>query len=360
MILLNPGPVKLSPRVREALTREDLCHREPEFAMLQDDIRARLLNVYALSTDSFAPVLLAGSGTAAVEAMLSSIIPKDGRVLVIENGVYGERMSCMLEVHGIAHSRLSYAWGERINFNDVVRKLQNGSAFTHVAVVHHETTTGRLNDLAALGEICNTHNVSMLVDGVSSFGAEAIDFVAWRITACAATANKCLHASPGVSFVVVNRQALTSAEHVRRTLYLDLSEYCRAQDSQTTPYTQPIHLYYAFREALVEFEEQGGWQARQQRYRELAGQVRQALMSLGVTPVLNEAESSVVLNAYHLPKAIDYSQLHDALKVRGFVIYAGQGVLQQSLFRISTMGDISDDDIDRLIRNLREIILQTD
>ncbi len=356
MILLNPGPVTLSPRVRKALTLEDLCHREPEFAALQDTIRAQLLNVYGLAADIFAPVLMAGSGTAAVEAMLTSVIPEHGRVLVIENGVYGERMTRMLEIHGIAHSRLSYTWRQQINPADVARELQSESAFTHVAVVHHETTTGRLNDLAALAELCNANNVSMLVDGVSSFGAEAIDFEGWNIAACAATANKCLHASPGVSFVIVNRQTLAGAEKAKRTLYLDLSEYCRAQDNQTTPFTQPVHLYYAFREALLEFEEQGGWRARQLCYRNHAHKVRQELVSLGVKPLLSENESSVVLNAYYLPESFSYTQLHDGLKMRGFIIYAGQGTLQRSLFRISTMGDISDDDMDRLLQSLRNII----
>ncbi len=353
LILLNPGPVNLTPSVRQALTGPDLCHREPEFAELQERIRQRLLEVYGLDAERWAAVLLAGSGTAAVEAMLTSVVPRLGKLLVIENGVYGERMSQIAGIYGIAHAVLTYPWGHVVDLAAVEQALAAEPHVTHLAVVHHETTTGRLNSLGDLAALCRRRDVRLLVDGVSSFGAEELDFEGWDIAACAATANKCLHGAPGVSFVIVRRDVL---EPRGRTLYLDLATYCRVQDARSTPYTQPVHLYYALDRALAELAMQGGWHARHSRYRALAHQLREGLSALGIEPLLPEGQSSVVLRAYHVPASIDYTTLHDALKAQGFVIYAGQGTLTRGIFRVSTMGAITFRDIERLLAAFRHVL----
>lgn len=352
MILLNPGPVTLTPRVRNALAAEDLCHREPEFADLQDRIRGRLRAVYDLD-DAWAAVLLSGSGTAAVEAMVSSLPGAEARLLIIENGVYGERMTKMAEIHGIDHETIALEWGERIDTNVLSERLAD-RRFGHVALVHHETTTGRLNDLVAIGGVCANHNAQMLVDAVSSFGAEAIDFDALPIAGVAATANKCLHGAPGAAFVIVRRDALAHSK--ARCLYLDLATYCGKQDARSTPFTPAIPAFHALAEALAEHADEGGWQARRTRYRRLSKQVADGFGEKGIEAVLDERESSCVLRAYRLPKHVDYDTLHDHLKREGFVIYAGQGGLAASVFRISTMGAIAPDDINRLVAAVDRIV----
>jgi len=348
MILLNPGPVNLTERVRAALTLPDLCHREGEFGELQDEIRRRLLEVYALPPARWAPVLLSGSGTAAVEAMIVSLVPRDGRLLVIENGVYGARLAEIAGCHGIAHAVVRQAWGTPVDLDALARNLDAQPGFTHVAVVQHETTTGRLNDVAAVGRLCRERNLALLVDAVSSFGGEALDFDAWGVTACAANANKCLHGAPGVSFAILRRDALPVGGS-GRSVYLDLAKHCRAQDSRDTAFTPAVPIFYALREALREFEDQGGWLMRHEHYRRLAEAVEQGLVGLGVAPLLREGERSVVLRAYHLPDGIDYTALHDGLKRRGFIIYAGQGKLVESIFRVSTMGAIEATDMQRFL-----------
>ena len=222
------------------------------------------------------------------------------------------------------------------------------SSFTHVAIVHHETTTGRLNDLRALATLCRERGVSILVDAVSSFGAEPIDFNEPALSAVAATANKCLHGVPGAAFVIVRRKDLQKA--ASRTYYLDLGRLARLQDERNTPFTPAVHAYYALVEALREYEEQGGRPARYARYAVLAERVRTGLAALGIAAALPAAESSVVLRAYKLPAGLSYAQLHDALKADGFVIYAGQGNLSKTLFRISTMGEVTSPDIERLLQ----------
>jgi len=188
----------------------------------------------------------------------------------------------------------------------------------------------------------------LLVDAVSSFGAETIDFDDPALSAVAATANKCLHGVPGAAFVIVRRSALKNA--ASRTYYLDLGRLARLQDERNTPFTPAVHAYYALVEALREYAEQGARHARYEHYAALAERVRAGLAALGIEALLPAEQSSVVLRAYRLPPGKTYAQLHDALKAEGFVIYAGQGNLSKTLFRISTMGDITSADIDRLLQ----------
>lgn len=354
-ILLNPGPVNLTQRVRTALARPDLCHRETEFIELQNRIRRDLLAVYGLPEDKWAAILLTGSGTAAVEAMLTSMVPADGQVLIIENGVYGERMASMAEVHRIRYTRLHHDWNQAIDL-EALEELVDRNDFSHVAVVHHETTSGRLNDLEAVAKICSARNISLLVDGVSSFGAEAIEFGDWNIAACAATANKCLHGVPGVCFVIVKRDAMENTTVAPRTLYLDLKKYLQQQDANGTPFTQSVQCFYALDEALQELRDEGGRHQRQTQYRQRMQIIRDAMTALGVEPLLKDRECSCVLHAYHLPDKLSYQQLHDELKQAGFIIYAGQGAFAKTMFRVSAMGAITEDDMHRFANALKKII----
>jgi 2-aminoethylphosphonate-pyruvate transaminase len=307
--------------------------------------------VYGLNSTEWTVVLMTGSGTAAVESMMASVVPEGGRVLIVENGVYGERIAQMCAQYRIPHDRIVGSWMEAPDVDAIAARLDAAAAespFTHVSAVHHETTTGRLNDLRPLADLCRSRDLRLLLDGVSSFGAEELDFAHGRLAAVAATGNKCLHGVPGVSFVVVRRDALARA--ASRTYYLDLGRLARLQDQRNTPFTPAVHAYYALVEALREFAEEGGRPARYRRYEALAEQAREGLAVLGIRTVIPPGESSVVLRSYHLPTGLTYAQLHDELKAGGFVVYAGQGDLSKSLFRISTMGNLATGDIDRLLK----------
>lgn len=357
-ILMNPGPVVLSERVRQALLKPDLCHREPEFIELQNKIRSDLLDVYGLDPQAWASILFTGSGTSALEAMMTSFVPAHGRVLIIENGVYGERLTKIAKIHNIDHVVQHHEWGEAIDLDRLEGELNYHEELSHVAVVHHETTSGRLNDIDAVADLCRKRgNLSILLDAVSSFGAEQIKFNDWQLAACAATANKCLHGVPGTSFVIGNREAIKQMSATPpRTLYLDLVTYLKHQDANGTPFTQSIQTFYALAEALDELKDMGGWQQRQQTYWRRMDTARNALLELGVKPYLERDDSSCVLNAFHLPECVSYEKLHDQLKQAGFVIYAGQGDFAKSLFRISCMGDINDDDMQRFVDCISGII----
>ncbi len=352
MLLLNPGPVTLSERVRQSLLQTDLCHRESEFFDLQDEARQRLVDLYALDPAAWSAVLMTGSGTAAVESMIAGLVPAQGKLLIVQNGVYGERIAQIATQYQIPHTLVKHEWMEAPDLARIDAALAADAAITHVAVIHHETTTGRLNDLPAIDRLCQARGVRLLVDAVSSFGAEAIDF-GGNIDAVAATANKCLHGVPGAAFVIARRDALANA--ASRTYYLDIARLAKLQDQRNTPFTPSVHAYYALVEALREHQEEGGWRGRHQRYAALAEQARAGLAALGIDELWPATQSSVVLRAYKLPQGVTYEQLHDGLKARGFVIYAGQGGLSSQLFRISTMGALTAADIDRLLDGFKAL-----
>ncbi|MGH9441838.1 MAG: aminotransferase class V-fold PLP-dependent enzyme, partial [Thermoanaerobaculia bacterium] len=351
--------VTLTPRVRLALQREAWCHREEEFAALTLDLRKRLETVYAEAGRTHSAVLLGGSGTAAVEAMLSTFAPRDRPTLVATNGIYGERMVKMLEAQKKPFVEVRHEWTEALDAARVAAALGDDPTIAGVAVVHHETTTGRLNGLDELARLCRERGLDLLIDAVSSFGGEEIRFDDWRPLAVAATGGKCLHGAPGVSFVLAERERLGRRNGNATTLYLDLESYDREQKEGWSPFTQAVPLFFALQEALQELEATGGWRALRERYRFISRAVRATLSGVGVLALLPEGETSAILTAFRLPESDTYDRVHAALKEKGFVVYAGQGDLRKTIFRIANMGAIGDEDLDRLIRALGSVFEQS-
>lgn len=356
MILLNPGPVTLSARVRGALTRGDWCHREPEFAKLMQEINARLAAVYS-SLAGFTAATLAASGTGAVEAMLRTFAPADSGTLVAANGVYGERMARMLAAAGRPHRLLSHDWTAPVDVAALEAELAADGSLTHLAVVQHETTTGRLNDLDAIGAACRRRGVTLLLDAVSSFGAERVEAAAWNLGALAGTANKCLHGVPGLSFVLASEELWRRRPADAGGVYLDLHPYHAGQHGDGySPFTLPVQVAFALAEALAEHAEQGGAPARLALYRQRAERIAEALKAAGARTLLDPAAYSSVLWSWRLPAGRSYAALHDALKAEGYVIYAGQGKLGQEIFRVAHMGDITRAQLDGLCAALVRIV----
>lgn len=355
-LLLNPGPVTLTESVRLALQKEDLCHREVEFADLQKSIIQKLKNVYPESSKTHTPILLTGSGTSAVESMLQSLCPKEKPVLILANGVYGERMASMLSMQQKPFDVISFDWKESIDLNKLENALKEKS-YAYIITVHHETTTGRLNDIASIAEIAKKYSVPILLDSVSSFGGEWIDLSKWNIACLAATANKCLHSVPGISFVIPRNDLLEKEKTHSTSLYLDFFKYYENQKTGFSPFTQSVHALYALDQALEEFHDAGGWQERNTFYYKKTHFLMKAFSEMGIKLFLeNEEIYSGVLVSFFLPKEIRYEPLHDHLKENGFIIYAGQGNFQGHIFRIAVMGDVSMLDLERLISVMKNFL----
>ncbi|MDA1087158.1 MAG: aminotransferase class V-fold PLP-dependent enzyme [Verrucomicrobia bacterium] len=356
-ILLNPGPVNVSERVRRAMCAPDMCHREPEFSDLHEDVRRKLLNVYGLSPDEFSAVLISGSGTAAVESAVCGAVGRDERLLVMSNGVYGERMAEMARIHGIEYEAITSEWGALLDAAALDERLAAGGVAA-LALVHHETTTGVLNDVAALAQIASRHGVRTIVDAVSSFAGEFLDFT--HLGFVTGTSNKCIHGIPGISFVILNRSALSSvAEYTPRSLYLDLRNYAEAADAGVPAFTPAIPALYVLNEALDELLEEG-LAARIELYRKRSSLIRDAAQRSGYSLFCDPIRMGSSLTSIMLPPGLSYEALHDRLKADGFVIYAGQGGLRVRLFRIANMGSIAWGDLERLGALLEDVIHMRD
>lgn len=220
VVLLNPGPVNVHDRVRAALAGPDECHREPESQGLLGTVGGKITEVCGAGRDSHATVLFTGSGTAALEAVLSSAVPADGRLLVLDNGHYGERLLRIADVHGIATVRLEFGWAVPLDPDAVDQALAADAGITHVAVVHHETSTGMLNPLRGLGPLVARHGRSLIADAISSLGAQDLDVVRDHVDWCVGTASECLEGMPGISFVCAPRERLEALADVPARLLL--------------------------------------------------------------------------------------------------------------------------------------------
>ena len=228
MILLNPGPVNVSPRVTAALARGDICHREPECAELLARVRARLLEAFA-PRGGFTAVLLTGSGTAAVEAAVTSVCSPRGRLVVVSNGVYGERIAAMAEASRVPHTVVGSAWTSAPDL-DAVEDALRAPDVEAVAVVHHETTTGLLNPVAAIAQRARALGKLVLVDAVSGLAGDALDLGACDLVV--GTGGKCIQAFPGIAFVLVRDEVLARlVTYPRRSLYLSLATYVTQRDA---------------------------------------------------------------------------------------------------------------------------------
>jgi 2-aminoethylphosphonate-pyruvate transaminase len=350
-VLLNPGPVNVSARVRAALAGPDLCHREPEFFDLQDGIRQRLLEAFHAPAGDYTSILLTGSGTAMVEAMTASAVPEGGRLLVVQNGVYGERIARIARVHRIAHDVVECSPMERPSLDALGSRLAH-ARYDALAIVHHETTTGLLNDLAPVAAMCRRHRTRLLVDAVSALAGEAFDFTTLAPDAVACTANKCVQGLPGLSFALVRREFMDAMRgYPERTLYLHLPRHHDEQEKRSTPFTPAVQVAYALRAALDELVDETV-DGRVARYGRAATIVRDGVGALGLDLLLPAALRSTTLTAIALPRHVGYPALHDALKRDGFVIYAGQGPLAATLFRVATMGDVREDEYRRFVHCL--------
>lgn len=352
--LLNPGPVNVSPRVQQALLRGDLCHREEEFSDLLVAIRTKLLRAFA--PDDYTAVPVSGSGTLAVEAMVSSAMPEGRKLLVINNGVYGERMLRMAEAHRIPTVELRYNWTERPDLGQIESTLQADPTIHAVALVHHETTTGLLNLVNEVGAITRRAGRWLLLDAVSALASEELDMVRDGVDLCACTANKCIQGLPGVSFVLVRNEAMAAMQrYPQRSLYLHLPLHWEAQERRSIPFTPSVQAWYALDEALDELLEETVAK-RIQRYHAAAHLLRGGFARLGLKSLLPSDLQSHSLTSLLLPEGMTYPILHDGLKERGFVIYEGQGKLQTGVFRVANMGHLTLDDFRRFLTALEAVL----
>ena len=348
-ILLNPGPANTTASVKQALVMDDLCHREPECFEMMRRCRARLVALAGAGSD-FTAVLFAGSGTAAVEAAIASAVPPGRAVLVVDNGVYGDRMARIARAHGIPAHLVKADIFTPVEPAAVERALREHADATHVALVHHETTTGLLNPVAEVARVADRLGRRVIVDAMSSMFGEPLDVTQPGIDFVTASANKCLQGIAGVSFVIARRAAVEAlAGTAPRSVYLDVHGHYASQEQDNTPFTPAVQVLHAMEQAIAELEVETV-KRRIERYAENARVLREGLTGLGLDILVPEAGRSNILTTFRLPAGVTYDALHDAMKRRGYIIYAGQGPLKTYAFRVANMGTLTPADMQAVVR----------
>jgi 2-aminoethylphosphonate-pyruvate transaminase len=355
--LFNPGPVALSPRVRSGLSWPDVSHRDPDFLAVLHEARAGVGRVYRLpALEANDTVVFAGSGTTAVEAAVLTSAAEGGSTLCLVNGAYGERIRSMLERAGVPHTALVRTWGQEIPVAQIEEAVAADPAVRRVVLVHHETSTGSLNLLGPVSRLCAERGLDLVVDAVSSFGAEDLD-VADTVRAWIATSsNKCLESVAGLAVCSVPREpAGATAGPVPLTL--DLRVHQAAQRAGSVAFTLPPHAVACLALALDELADTGGWEARHARYVGRRRTVRDGMARHGVhVPASSTCPPAASLTLFELPAPWTYQRLQDGLDGFGQVVYPAQGAYAQRFFRVATMGGLADEEVDRLVQDTGSVL----
>lgn len=346
-VLMNPGPVNTSARVRSALVSHELCHRDPEYARHLVRLTRKLRTVFGGGPEH-ETVVFTGSGTAASECVISSVVPPGRKLLVLDNGTFGERLAHIAAVHGLEVVHLHYPHGEEIRIDDVRAALAADDQVAAVAMCHHETSVGLLNPVREVSELCGER--LLLVDAISSLGAEDIDVVRDGIDVCWSSANKALHGIAGVSFACVAPRVWPRIAGIpTRVFYLDLRRYRRSlADAAQTPFTPAVQTTFALEAACDEWLEDGR-PARLALYRARNEKLRQGLRALGFSPFTETGHESHGIVTARLPDGVSFAALFETVRARGFVIYDCKPPLQGRYIQIANMGVLDDGAIDGLL-----------
>lgn len=345
-LLLTPGPLSTTATVRAAML-QDSCTWDTDYNQgVVEPIRRELVRLATGPEyqSDYSAVLLQGSGSYVVESVLGSAIGVDECLLIINNGAYGARMGEMARCLGLRHHELDCGETTRPEPATIEAMLARHPEITHLAMVHCETTTGMLNPLEEVAELCQRRGIRLIVDAMSSFGGIPIDMGRLGIEYLISSANKCIQGVPGFGFVIARRAALAACAGRARSVSLDLHAQWQTMEQQGGKwrFTSPTHTVLAFAQALRELDEEGGIEARHQRYSENQRTLVAGMAALGFAPLLPEQWQSPIITAFYSPAHPDYrfADFYQRLKAQGFVIYPGK-VSQADCFRIGNIGDVT-------------------
>lgn len=331
-VLLTPGPCQTSESVRRAAS-VDLNHREPQYLQAVGAIRAALNEL----APGYHPHLLGGSGTNAMEAMLTSCV-LSGPILVLVDGYYSRRMAEIAAVHKIPCDVLAFGWMDGWNLDQIESQLKS-KKYEAVVATHHETTVGRLNPLSDLARITASLNVKLHVDAVSSLGADPVPLEG--VDSIVGTANKCLHGLPGLSFVLT-KEPVKPISSGPRTFSLDLTRFA----GDDPPQTPPVQAVLSFAQSLSEWSARGGRSGRYSEYLKKTIRLRLELSRLGLELPIPETQSSITLVMASVPSGWDADQWYDWNLKKGYVLYKTKSPLHDRYFQVSAMGETTVADIE--------------
>ena len=361
-LLFTPGPLTTSRVVKEAML-QDLGSRDTAFIDTVRRIRHRLLELGGVSQEGgYEAILMQGSGTFGLEAVVSSTVPRGGRLLVVVNGAYGERIVKMTGVLGVDTRVLRYAENTPFDVEEIRRVLAEDPAITNVSAVHCETTTGLLNPIEELGAVVREAGRYFFVDAMSSFGAIPLDVEAAGIDFMVTSANKCLEGVPGFSIILARREALLATEGAARTLSLDVQAQWRGLEANGQfRFTPPTHTILALEQALQELAEEGGIAGRAARYRANHAALTAGMRRLGFRVYLRPEHQGYIISSFHYPDDPNFSfeAFYEHLNEKGLVIYPGK-LTHANCFRIGNIGRVFTPDIERLVAAIEQTLSEMD
>ncbi|MBB5721432.1 2-aminoethylphosphonate-pyruvate transaminase [Loktanella ponticola] len=357
-LLFTPGPVNVAASLRHAIGKEDICHREPDFDNLLTSIEQKLLTLFEIKKrNRYRAVVITGSGTAANEAILSSVVG-NGSILILSNGEFGERLHKTSVIHNKRTHLLQQPWGMPFDTDQIATYLA-AHKIDVIAMVHHETCSGMLNPLAVIGGLARAHGAIFVVDGVSSVGAEVIDMAGCNIAFCSSSSSKAIGSYPGLSFVIGRKKQFKKLKfHVAKTTYLNLATfYGFLKQHGQTPNTPAVPLFFALEQALTNILTEGVAN-RFARIRARADQLRLGMRKLNLEFVLDEATMCTILTTVKVPPSISVRDLRDRLREKSIIIYEGKGCFAGKVFQVGNIGELSDRDIQFFLSTLRDVLLK--
>ena len=357
-ILLTPGPLTTALPTRMAMLR-DWGSWDSTFNAITAKVRERLLDVVA-AADTHTCVPMQGSGTFSVEAAVNTLVPRDGHVLVLVNGAYGQRFAKLARMMGRRVSVFETAEDVPTTAADVDRLLAADGSITHVGLIHCETSTGILNPLREIADVVARHGRRLIVDAMSSFGALAIDARTMPFDAVIAASGKCIEGPPGMAFVIARRAALEQCAGNSTSLSLDLFDQWQYMEKTTQwRYTPPTHVVAAFAAALDAFIAEGGQPARLARYTRNYETLVQGMAELGFRPFLDPRIQAPIIVTFHAPADPHYTfrAFYDSVRDKGFILYPGK-LTQVETFRVGCIGAIDRDEMRHAVNAVRDTLAE--
>ncbi|MDQ6639325.1 MAG: 2-aminoethylphosphonate--pyruvate transaminase [Pseudomonadota bacterium] len=339
-ILLTPGPLTTTERTKRAMLR-DWGSWDSSFIAVTAELRKQLLAIVD-GTGSHVVVPLQGSGTFAVEAAVATIVPKNGHVLVLDNGAYCKRLGRLATLMGRKTTILGHAEDVPVSAEELDIALGADASISHVGLIHCETGTGVLNPLQQVADVCARHGKGLIVDAMSSFAALPIDAREVRFDALVAASGKCLEGVPGMGFVFIRKDVIDGAAGNSHSLAMDLQDqHVYMEKTGQWRFTPPTHVVAALAEAVRQFVEEGGQPARRARYAANCAALVDGMKALGFEPFLAPAIQAPIIVTFHAPAdpAYDFKRFYDAVKARGFILYPGK-LTQRETFRVGCIGAI--------------------
>jgi 2-aminoethylphosphonate-pyruvate transaminase len=339
-ILLTPGPLTTTLRTKVAMLR-DWGSWDSDFIAVTARVRRSLLDIIS-GHETHAVVPLQGSGTFSVEAAVATVVPRQGHVLVLDNGAYCKRAAKLTGLMGRKTTVVAFDESEAVSPQALDEMLTADSSITHVVMIHCETGAGVHNPLQAVADVCARHGRGLIVDAMSSFAALEIDARKVRFDALIAASGKCLEGVPGMGFVFLRKDILDGCAGNSQSLAMDLhDQYVYMEKTGQWRFTPPTHVLVALDEAIAQFQEEGGQSARLARYEKNYQTLVQGMAELGFEPYLDPAIQAPIIVTFHAPADAhyDFRRFYEAAKRHGFILYPGK-LTQIETFRVGCIGAI--------------------